>query len=188
MDDKIISLIEKAKLGDKTALIKLIKNEQDSIQTLLLHLKKDTNEINDITQDVLIKLSKKISQLKNPKLFKPWLYQIIANSYYDYLRKNKNKPLRYENLKNEDKINAQIPDYTTNPQDLILKMELDKIINDIMSALPKHYKTPILLREIEGMSYKDISQITKTSIGTVKSRIARAREILKKKITNYQNG
>ena len=89
MDKDKQDLINLAVKNDKNALIKLIKQEQNNIYSTLYYLKKDDNDISDIMQDILIKLSKKISNLKNPHNFKSWLNQIIINSYYDYLRKNK---------------------------------------------------------------------------------------------------
>lgn len=135
-----------------------------------------------------MKLSKKINQLKNPKLFKSWLNQIVLNSYYDYLRKNKTKKNRFDLSKIDDKDIAEIPDYSTNPSNSILNSELDFIIKTSIDALPIHYKIPITLREIQGLSYNEISKIINSSIGTVKSRIARAREIIKNDILKYKEG
>ena len=185
MDEDKIQLIKNAMTGDKEAVVKLIKQEQTNIYTTLFYLKKDDNELNDIAQDVLIKLSKKISQLKNPIYFKTWLNQIIVNSYYDYLRKNKKKPI-FSSLSNDNEEEKyKIEDYRANPQDAILYSELDKIIKKSIENLPIQYKIPITLREIQGLSYQDISNITHSSLGTVKSRISRAREMIKDKINKY---
>ena len=187
MDEKLISLIKKAQNGDRQALSELIKTEQNNIYTTLFYLKKDDNELMDILQNILIKLSQKIGQLKNPQYFKTWLNQIIVNTYYDYLRKNKKNydaliksPLS-ENKKEEN----DVPDETFNPQNRILYSELDCIIKTSIENLPIHYKIPITLREIQGLSYDEISNITKTSVGTVKSRIARARAKIKDDIDKY---
>ena len=88
-------------------------------------------------------------------------------------------------LKTDDETEFEIPDYKTNPQDRILYTELDYIIKNTIENLPMHYKIPIALREIQGLSYDEISDITKTSIGTVKSRIARARAMIKEKVDKY---
>lgn len=187
MDDTKINLILKAQKGDKNALSKLIKEEQNNIYSTLYYLKKDEVDVSDIMQDVLIKLSKKIKQLKNPQYFKTWLNQIIINSYYDYLRKIKKKIKTVHLEKNDEEKEQEIPDDTPNPQDILLNLELDYIIKNSIEKLPMHYKIPITLREIQGLSYKEISDITKSTIGTVKSRIARARTIIKDKINNYTN-
>lgn len=186
MDKEKIEIIKKAKLGDKNALEKLIKEEQSAIYTMLYYLKKDDNEIKDIMQNVLIKLSTKIRQLNNVKHFKTWLNQIVINSYYDYLRKYKKKELNLTAI--DEDVPFEIPDYDSNPQNAILYNELDYVIKTSIENLPIHYKIPITLREIQGLSYDEISSITKTTIGTVKSRIARARSMIKNQITKYKEG
>ena len=185
MDNKKIDLIKKAMSNDKDAIVQLIKQEQNNIYTTLFYLKKDENELLDITQDILIKLCKKISQLKNPLYFKTWLNQIIINSYYDYLRKNKKKNEALKFVSNEEAPCFDVADFDSNPQDKMLYSELDIIIKNSIHNLPLHYKIPIALREIQGLSYDEISNITKTSIGTVKSRIARARNLIKEDIDKY---
>jgi len=186
MDEKMKNTIVMAQRGDKQALEELIKQEQNNIYTTLFYLKKDDNELVDIMQNVLIKLTKKITQLKNPLFFKTWLNQIIINSYYDYLRKNKRKVEQLSLAKAQDDSEFDVPDYDSNPQNAILYSELDFIIKNSIENLPIHYKIPITLREIQGLSYDEISDITKTTVGTVKSRIARARAKIKEDITKYR--
>ena len=185
MNEYKISLIKNAIKGDKYSLETLIKEEQHNVYATLYYLKKNDEDINDIMQDIFIKLSCKIKQLKNPQYFKTWLNQIVINSYYDYLRKSR----RQKNNLILDKIDSEssfeIPDLTDNPQDKILKSELDYIIKNSIQNLPVHYKIPITLREIQGLSYYEISNITNTSLGTVKSRISRARSIIKDDIVRY---
>lgn len=178
-------LIKNAQKGDKGSLEKLIKQEQAGIFATLYYLKKDMIDISDLAQEVLLKLSKKITQLKNPNNFKMWLNQIVINSYYDYLRKNKKYKKEFLSSNNEDEIMLEIPDYSNNPSDSILNNELDYIIKTSINNLPLQYKIPIALREIQGLSYDEISDITKTSLGTVKSRIARARAKIKDDIIKY---
>ena len=185
MDEIDYELINKAKNGNKAALCALIKKTQKIIYATLFYLKKDENDINDIMQNVLLKLSNKISQLKNEKYFKTWLNQIIVNTYYDYMRKNKKyiSQLKFEEI--NDNASIQVADFSTNPQNSILNNELDFLIKTSIQNLPLHYKIPITLREIQGLSYDEISSITNTSVGTVKSRIARARALIKDKLIKY---
>ena len=188
MNKEKLDLIKRAIKKDKNAIEELIKDEQNNIYTTLFYLKKDDNELNDIMQDVLIKLTNKINQLRNPLNFKTWLNQIIINSYYDYLRKNKKNTQNLTLIKKDDNSELEFPDYTSNPQDAILYSELDFIIKNSIQNLPMHYKIPITLREIQELSYDEISNITHTSIGTIKSRIARARAMIKDDINKYSRG
>lgn len=185
MNEEKYNLIKNAQKGDKLALEKLIKQEQASVFTMLYYLKKDKIEINDLAQEVFLKLSKKIKQLKNPYNFKTWLNQIVINSYYDYLRKNRKYQNEIISTNENNEAYFEIPDYTSNPSDSILNTELDYIIKTSINNLPIQYKIPITLREIQGLSYDEISHITKTSLGTVKSRIARARAKIKDDIFKY---
>jgi len=181
MNNDEIETIKKAINGNRQAIIKLIRQEENNIYSTLFYLKKNNDEINDLMQDVLIKLSKKIYQLKNPLYFKTWLNQIILNTYYDYLRKNKKifKAVPDENEKNN------IIDDKNNPQDRVLYTELDKVIRNSIENLPIQYRIPIVLRELQGLTYNQISNITNVSQGTVKSRISRARSIIQDKVRKY---
>ena len=181
MDDNKFNLIKLAQNGDREALEKLIKLEQNNIYTTLFYLKRNDNELYDIMQDVLVKITKKINQLKNPIFFKTWLNKIIVNTFYDYTRKE----AKYsKNSEFDEKFN-DIPDEKANPSNKILYTELDRVIKKTIENMPPHYKIPIALREVQGLSYENISEITNTSIGTVKSRIARARGIIKNEIKKY---
>ena len=176
-------LIKNAIEGNKAALEKIIKKEQKNIWLTLFYLKKDPLEIQDIMQDVLIKISKKITQLKNPILFKSWLNQIVVNSFYDYFRKKK-KAIVTTDIDNNTLINLKDTDYS-NPQNKLLNRELDRVLKATIVNLPAIYKIPIALRELSGLSYSEISKITSTTVGTVKSRISRARTMIKDELKKY---
>ena len=182
MDKNLANLITRAQQGDKSALIELIKSQESSIYSTLYYLKKDDNEISDIYQNVLLKLTSKIHTLKNPEYFKTWLNRIILNTYYDYLRKYKRKSELYKN----SEVPPNLEDESASIWNNILTHELDLIIKNSINSLPEHYKIPITLREIQGFSYEDISNLTNVSIGTVKSRIARARGKIRNDIEKYQ--
>ena len=181
MDNVKYQLIEKAIRGNEAALEKLIKDEQNNIYTTLFYLNKNHYDIQDILQEILIKIVRNIKNLKNPLSFKNWLNKITMNSYYDNLRKAKNKALIIDD--NEKYLNAI--DVKNSPQDKVLYSELDVIIKKTISNMPEYYKIPITLREVQGLSYDEISNITNSSIGTVKSRISRARSIIQKNIIKY---
>ena len=185
MDEEKINLIRLAKSGDKIALEKLIKNIQADIYSMLYYLKKNSNDISDLAQEILVKVSKKIYQLKNLNNFKNWLNQIVVNSYYDSLRKQNKHNKKYYFEKNIEDKELQIPDNKINLQESIIDNEIDLIIKNSINNLPLHYKIPIALRELQGLSYEEISGITKTTIGTVKSRISRARAKIKNEIDKY---
>ncbi|MBR1617428.1 sigma-70 family RNA polymerase sigma factor [bacterium] len=177
MDNDKLNLITLAINGSKDALKRLLKEEEKNIYCAFYYMNKDNFDINDLCQNVLLKISNKITTLKNPKSFKTWLNQIIIHTYYDYLRKYKIKTTNFET----DPI-----DLEQNPENTMIRKELDRYVQVAIKNLPERYKIPITLREIEGMSYSQISKITNTGINTVKTRISRARDILKDKIKQFE--
>ncbi len=180
MEKDDLNLINEAIKGNKKAIGEIIRKQQNNIYTTLYYMNKSHEDINDIAQTVLIKVYNNISKLKNANSFKTWLNKIILNSYYDYLRKKKSQP---EVIYDEKQYNTV--DLKSNPQDSVLYNELDIIIKKSIENLPVHYKIPITLREVQGLSYDEISNITQTSVGTVKSRISRARNMIQDKIIQY---
>ncbi|MBR5304181.1 MAG: sigma-70 family RNA polymerase sigma factor [Candidatus Gastranaerophilales bacterium] len=185
MNKNDIILIAAAKNSDKKALEKLVKKVQPNIYATLTYLKVDHADIHDISQEIMLKVANKIHQLKKVEYFKIWLNKIMLNSYYDYLRKNKRDLKEFSFMKNNDNEILNIADNTENPQNALLNSELNFIIKASINNLPLQYKIPIALREFQGLSYDEISAITKTSIGTVKSRISRARTKIKDAIKKY---
>lgn len=182
-------LVVLAQKDDYKALGMLIKRVQKDVFATLAYLSRNDDKVYDLTQDVLLKLAKNIQVLKNPKCFKSWLNQIITNTYYDSLRKNK---------KNPEVISI---DCTENPQDITFKIELvdtkvkpiekcistecENYIKSAIRQLPEPFKIAIILREFQGLSYDEIALATNTTVGTVKSRIARARTKLQEVLKNY---
>lgn len=178
-------LIEESKNGNIQSLEKLLKKTEKKSWGVLYYLTKDETEAGEILQDVLLKVAKNIKNLKTSESYKPWLNKIIMRQYYDYLRK-KNKTKANEEfctIKDNEKFDEKIKE----PIDDVIGTELAKIIKESICKLSEPYKIAIIMREFEGLSYGEIAKATKTSVGTVKSRIARARTRLKEYIKPYIN-
>ncbi len=180
----LVDLILLAKSGNETALAELVAREEKNIRTTLHTLKATSSDVADISQDVLLKLSKNITKLKNPITFKSWLRQITVNQFYDSLRK-KQRTVQALNQADGENKTQEIIDYSTSPHNVILKGELNKIIRQSMNKLAPKYRSAIEMRELKGLSYEEIATATKSSIGTVKSRISRAREKLQEDLKPY---
>lgn len=177
----INSLILLAQKGDIKALEELIKRVQKHIYAMFSHLVEKKEDVSDLTQDVLLKMAKAICQLKESKNFKAWLNQIITNHYYDFIRKNPDKFVEYDN----EKINEIKDKLGCEPGEKCLFAEIEKLIKATLLTLPKDLRITLVLREYEGLSYEDISKITNTAIGTVKSRLARARMKLQDELKEF---
>ena len=185
--DKLISL---AQNDDFKALEELIKREQKYIYTSLIYLSGDKECVYDLTQEVLLRIVKNIKMLTDPGCYKSWVNQITTNVFYDYLRKNK-KDFDVISLEDEDnisllgKIKRYFVDKKCKPLELCLSSELDKIIKYEILNLPEAFRVVIILRELEGLSYEEIATATNSNIGTVKSRISRARTKLQENLKHY---
>lgn len=173
------------------ALEELIKREQKNVYTSFCYLGASKENISDLTQEALFRMSKNIKNLKNPKLFKSWLGQIVSNLFYDELRK-KQRTLDsvsidsywLNNEENEDCV-LHICDTKLKPDDKTLGNELTDIIKETICSLPEHFRLVIILRELQGLSYEEIAKITQTNVGTVKSRISRARNKMQENLKPY---
>ena len=178
----INSLIVFAQKGDIKALEELIRREQKDIFTIFNYLTSKRQDVADLTQEVLLKLAKNITKLKNHKKYKTWLNQIITNTFYDFIKKHsKDKNIGLDAnklLEIKDKIGCE-------PGEKCLFSEMEKLIKAALLNLPENLRIVIVLREYEGLSYEDISKITNTTLGTVKSRISRARNKLQEELKEF---
>jgi RNA polymerase sigma-70 factor (ECF subfamily) len=176
---------------DETAFPELFRRFQRFVRADINKLAPDwTSSHDDLTQDVFIKVWRSISQLKNPKAFKGWLHQVITNLFYDELRRRPHFAVVSldEPLKNDDQDSSprQIADTRSQPDELLERKEIVNQVNAAIDALPKQFKNVIILREIQGLAYEDIAAITGAELGTVKSRIARARTKVSKRISHLR--
>lgn len=186
-----LDLIVLAQNDNYDAIEELIKREEKNIYAAFCYLGVNKENLPDLTQEVLFRMSKNIKNLKNPKLFKSWLGQIITNLFYDELRKKQRFPdsisidsywLDDESEKNNA---LHICDNKLKPDEKTIGKETNDIIQEMICKLPEHFRIVIILRELQGLSYDEIAKITQTNVGTVKSRISRARNKLQECLKPY---
>jgi len=189
---ELAELIEKAQQDDRFALEELIKRNEKIVYNTLYHLDPNRTDIPDIAQEVLFRMAKAIKNLKKPSTFKFWLNQIITNLFYDELRRKTRRLntisidapfLNMESGESPPAIN--IADTEKIPEERSLGGELDKKIKEAIENLPEQFRVVIVLRELQGLTYEEIAETTKTSVGTVKSRLSRARARLQDEIKPY---
>ena len=185
-------LVTLAQGSDTKALEELIKREQKNVFAIYTYLNKNNDNVYDLTQEALLRMAKGLPNLKNPKLFKSWLNHIVMNLFYDNLRKLNRIPPTIsldEDVKNENKYATKpqiyIPDKKCKPLEKCLSHELENLIKFQIQQLPEYFRIVIVLRELQGLSYDEIAEITHTSVGTVKSRISRARTKLQERLKSY---
>ena len=181
-------LVVLSQQNDFKALEELIKREQQNVFAAFSYLSRGRENVSDLTQEALLRVAKNIHNLKNPKLFKSWLNQIITNLFYDELRKSQRKA---ETISLDDEtedsppIKFQLLDKKCKPHEKCISSELERIIKNAILELPEQFRIAIILRELQGLSYEEIAKATHSSIGTVKSRIARARGKLQEDLKAY---
>jgi RNA polymerase sigma-70 factor, ECF subfamily len=139
-----------------------------------------TSNHDDMEQEVFVRVWRSLSTLKNPWAFKTWLNRLVSNMFYDELRRRPRTPTlsldRPFNAEDEDDTSSRdIVDARPRPDDSYASKELMERINESMALLPQQFSRVVALRELDGLSYEEIAVLTKSSLGTVKSRIARGR-------------
>lgn len=180
-------LVVLSQKDDLKALEELIRREQKNVFAAFSYLSKKRENVADLTQEALLRVARNIHTLKNPKNFKSWLNHIISNLFYDELRKKQRRPdiISIDAEENENSIKTQLPDKKCKPYEKCLSIELEQIIKEAIQDLPEQFRIAIILRELQGLSYEEIAEVTNSSVGTVKSRIARARGKLQDGLKSY---
>lgn len=179
-----LEIIQYCQIGNKDAFQELVKRYQKNVFALLYQLAPEWRDLNDLSQEVFIRVFKGVHNLRNPKIFKSWLNQIVLNLFYDELRK---RPRRlktisidqsFEDDNNESDFIREVRDTGLKPDEIISNNETKEAIKTAMAQLPEQFRTAIVLRELQGLQYEEIAELLGCALGTVKSRIWRARERL----------
>ena len=180
-------LVERAVAGDQKAFELLVIKYQRRIQRLIGRMVRDVDLVEDIAQETFIRAYRALAQFRGDAQFYTWLYRIAVNTAKKALMDLKRNPTVSENffksgdddetspLENE-LISSETPDA------VLASKEIAEMVNAAMEALPEELRQAITLREIEGLSYEEISDVMNCPIGTVRSRIFRAREAISEKV------
>nr|WP_297449279.1 RNA polymerase sigma factor RpoE [Ferrovum sp.] len=176
-------LVERAQHGDKLAFELLVIKYQRKLLRLIGRLVRDPAEAEDVTQDAFIKAYRALGSFRGDSAFYTWLYRIGVNTAKNFLMNQGRRMPSSIGVEEAEYYegNDLLQDVNT-PEAELLSRELARTVNDSMEALPEELKTAIRLREIEGLSYEDIATMMNCPIGTVRSRIFRAREAISHKL------
>ncbi len=174
---------------DRAAFAELMRRYGSHVDRLLYHLAPDWQDRADLSQEVWIRVYRNIKRLQEPVKFRGWLSRIATNLFYDELRKRKrtSPPLSLDarrTLEDGD-MDWEIATDDPGPFDQLTTREFYEQLHQAIAELPEAFRTTIVLREIEGMAYEEIADLTGVSLGTVKSRIARARSRLQSQLQKY---
>jgi len=178
-------LINRFKDGDASAFEEIVLKYQDKIYNLCCYILKDAHDAEDAAQDVFLKAYQNLNKFRPGSSLHTWLYRIAVNTSIDYRRKPLFESL-FKSSKEGDVFVVDQPSDSPSPERLYESKEIGNTIQFALGRLSEKLRTVIVLKEIEGLSYEEISEVLDVSIGTVKSRISRAREELKKLLKKFR--
>jgi len=185
--DSDAMLVERTVAGDQKAFELLVIKYQRRIQRLIGRMVRDVDLVEDIAQETFIRAYRALAQFRGEAQFYTWLYRIAVNTAKKALMDLKRNPTVSENAykSDDDDETSRVENELTSsetPEAVLASKEIAEIINAAMQDLPEELREAITLREIEGLSYEEISQAMNCPIGTVRSRIFRAREAISAKV------
>ncbi|MCF8392345.1 MAG: sigma-70 family RNA polymerase sigma factor [Melioribacteraceae bacterium] len=176
-DDEDFLLVQSFIHGDESAFTKLVGRHKEKVRNLVFLTLGDTEFVDDISQDVFISIFHNVKNFRFDSKFTTWLYRITVNKCRDYLRKKRVRSI-FVPLKDTD----DEPAGSMRTEN----MDIPRMVRKAIDKLPDKLKIPLILRDIDGLSYKEIADKLECEVGTVKSRIFRARESLKFILEPYQ--
>lgn len=190
-------LVERVLAGDLAAYELLVIKYQRRIQRLIGRMVRDVDLVEDIAQETFLRAYRALHQFRGESQFYTWLYRIAVNTAKKFLLELKREPLLHpsggaaEAQDDETSWGEQEPTTDETPESVLAASEIARALNEAMAALPEDLRQALVLRELEGLSYEEIAEVMDCPIGTVRSRIYRAREAVSARIKpmlNHQGG
>lgn len=184
-DASDISLVRRVQRGDKGAFDALVLKYQHKVVKLVMRYVRNPAEAEDIAQEAFIKAYRALPQFRGDSAFYTWLYRIAINTAKNAIVSRDRSPVEYDlDLQNPEEsydMHGRLKDAET-PEGLVLTEEIRSIVNGAIADLPEDLRTAIVLRELEGLSYEEIAATMDCPVGTVRSRIFRAREAIDRRL------
>ena len=181
-------LIEQLKQGDETAFKTIVEQWKDMVYNTILGIVQNETEAEDLAQDVFIKVFEKINTFKGDSKFSTWLYRIATTTALDHLR-NKKRKKRFgflQSLGGGSDEKDMIPDFH-HPGVSLDNKERAAVLFKAIESLPENQKTAYTLHKLEGLSYRDVSEVLNTTVSAVESLMSRANQNLRKELGEYYN-
>jgi len=182
-------LVSRAARGDEAAFESIVLAYQDRVYTYALRMTGNPDDALDISQEAFLRVYRALPKFRGGSKFSTWLYRIVSNLCIDFSRRSKNTavlPLVRENDSGEETA-IDIPDAASNPEAIVEQAELERAVQTGLDRLSAEHREIFILREISGMSYEEIAELLSLPVGTVKSRLNRAKEGLAKAVSTLWN-
>lgn len=184
-------LVREAKLGNSLAYSELVGRYQDRIFTLVLGKLQSREDAIDVTQDVFVRAHRRLGTFREDALFYTWLYRIALNACIDYRRRRTRAPEPYsldQDLRTTMGFEPLDTRVSCSPEMVLENKELGRYLRECIQALPEVLRLAVILHDVEGLAHKEIADIMKCPLGTVKSRIQRGRYELRAKLSQFMAG
>ena len=185
MDDAV--LIERSNAGDREAFETLVSRYEKKVYSLALRLTGRSEDAFDLTQDIFMKMFASLSLFRGESAFSTWLYRLSYNVCIDYERKRKRRVITYSLEDDTYFLDPHLTDDRFSPEVQWENRQLKEEIQKALLELSAEHRMMVLMRDVQGLSYKEIAEVLEIGEGTVKSRIFRAREAMRKKLTASGN-
>jgi len=185
-----LALVQLAQRGDAGAFDALVRRYQHKVVKLVLRYVRDPAEAEDIAQEAFIKAYRALPRFRGDSAFYTWLYRIAINTAKNVLAARSRNPVSYDidqDAEDGPGLESQMKDMAT-PEALAMTDEIRSTVNQAIDQLPEDLRTAIVLRELEGLSYDEIAQAMSCPVGTVRSRIFRAREAIDARLREVFEG
>jgi len=190
-EESDLVLVKRVQRGDKSAFDLLVRKYQHKVVKLVLRYVRNPAEAEDIAQEAFIKAYRALPQFRGDSAFYTWMYRIAINTAKNSLASRDRSPIKYDLDLNDPEeshhVQSRLQDPDT-PEGLALTEEIRGIVNSAIDGLPEELKTAIVLRELDGLSYEEIAAAMECPVGTVRSRIFRAREAIDKRLREVFEG
>ncbi len=185
MADSDHILVERAKKGDKKAFELLVRQYQGKVASVIARSVSDSDKVHDLTQEAFIKAYRALGSFRGDAAFYTWLYRIAVNTAKNHLMASgRGIPMSDMELEDADRVAPQLRDHET-PERKVLRREMLENLERSIDSLAPSMKKAILLRDVEGHSYEEIAEVLGCPIGTVRSRIFRARHEVMERMKQY---
>jgi len=190
-EESDLVLVKRVQRGDKSAFDLLVRKYQHKVVKLVLRYVRNPAEAEDIAQEAFIKAYRALPQFRGDSAFYTWMYRIAINTAKNSLASRDRSPIAYDldltDPEESHSVQTRLQDPDT-PEGMALTEEIRQIVNSAIEGLPEELKTAIVLRELDGLSYEEIAAAMECPVGTVRSRIFRAREAIDKRLREVFEG
>ena len=176
-------LVQRAQRGDLRAFDLLVLKYQGRIGALVSRYVSDAGEVEDVTQEAFIKAYRALDKFRGDSAFYTWLYRIASNAAKNHLVAKGRRPGADTTIEDAEAFEqAGLISESSTPEAVVMSEELAQVVTEAMNALPEELRAALTLRELEGLSYDDIAAVLECPVGTVRSRIFRAREAIDERV------